>query len=186
VIRIRLNDLVFRTDPGRDIARFAAGQTFAITKRDGSAATVYDAATAGSPITGTALKTDAYGRFPGWVDEDRYTITFPGTSTPALYVEAAAGDLAARQRLLAAANPDLLVTGVITRDANEAATSAAVTWPDGAPGTYTATTLSTAFPGAVDAYTITYGSPVEKTYTQPAVTRDSSGAVTNRPAITVS
>ena len=84
-----------------------------------------------------------------------------------------------------AGNPDLLIAGAITRDANDAATSAPVVWPDGTPGTYTATTVSTAFPGAVDAYTITYGSPVTLTYTQPAVTRNSNGAVTIRPAITV-
>ena len=59
-------------------------------------------------------------------------------------------------------------------------------WPDGTAGTYTATTVSTDFPGAVDAYTITYGSPVTATYTQPAVTRDSAGNITNQPAITVS
>lgn len=84
-----------------------------------------------------------------------------------------------------ARNPDLLVTGTITRDSNEAATSAPVTWPDGSPGTYTADTLSTAFPGAVDAYHITYGSPVTKTYTQPAITRDAAGAATAVPAIVV-
>lgn len=86
-----------------------------------------------------------------------------------------------------AANPDLLTFGTITRDANGAATSAPVTWPDGTTGTYTATTVSTAFPGAVDAYTITYAPAggTTKTYTQPAVTRDTTGAVTNRPALTV-
>lgn len=85
-----------------------------------------------------------------------------------------------------ARNPDLLIKGAVTRDANGAATSAPVEWPDGTSGTYTATTVSTAFPGAVDAYTITYGSPVTKTYTQPAITRDAStGAATNVPAITV-
>lgn len=85
-----------------------------------------------------------------------------------------------------ARNPDALITGAITRDSNGAATSAPVTWPDGAPGTYTADTVSTAFPGAVDAYHITYGSPVTKTITQPAVTRDSTtGAVTNAPAMVV-
>ena len=82
--------------------------------------------------------------------------------------------------------PEQLVVGAITRDANGAATSASVTWPDGSPGTYTATTVSTAFPGAVDAYTITYGSPAIVTYTQDAVTRDASGVVTAAPAITVS
>lgn len=84
-----------------------------------------------------------------------------------------------------AGNPALLIAGAITRDANDAATSAPVVWPDGTPGTYTATSVSTAFPGAVDAYTITYGSPVTLTYTQPAVTRNANGAVTTRPAITV-
>ena len=85
-----------------------------------------------------------------------------------------------------ARNPDLLIAGTITRDANNAATSAPVVWPDGTPGTYTATTVSTAFPGAVDAYTVTYGSPVTKTFTQPAVTRNAAGAATAVPAIVVS
>jgi hypothetical protein len=84
-------------------------------------------------------------------------------------------------------NPDLLLVGAITRDANGAATAFAVKWPDGAAGAYAATTVSTAFPGAVDAYTVTHvvGSTT-KTYTQPAVTRDpSTGAATAVPAITV-
>ncbi|MGK9270514.1 hypothetical protein KXR83_05875 [Williamsia muralis] len=85
-----------------------------------------------------------------------------------------------------ARTPELLIAGTIVRNSDEAATSAPVVWPDGAPGTYTATTLSSAFPGAVDAYTITYGSPVTKTYTQPAVTRNASGAATAVPAIVVS
>lgn len=84
-----------------------------------------------------------------------------------------------------ALNPDLLISGPITRDGNGAATSAPVLWPDGTVGTYTADTVSSAFPGAVDAYHVTYGSPASKTYTQPAVTRDATGAVTNRPALTV-
>lgn len=83
-------------------------------------------------------------------------------------------------------NPDAIITGAVTRDSNGAATSAAVTWPDGTTGTYTALVLSSAFPGAVDSYEITYGSPVTKTYTQPAITRDANGAATNVPAIVVS
>lgn len=85
-----------------------------------------------------------------------------------------------------ARNPDQLIAGTVTRDSNGAATSAPVVWPDGSPGTYTADTVSTAFPGAVDAYHITYGSPVTKTYTQPTITRDATGAATNVPAIVVS
>lgn len=86
-------------------------------------------------------------------------------------------------RPVAARLPDALIVGAITRDSNGAPTAAAVIWPDGSPGNYTADALSSAFPGAVDSYHITYGSPVTKTYTQPTVTRDSSGAPITVPAI---
>lgn len=85
-----------------------------------------------------------------------------------------------------ARTPEAIMVGAVTRNGNGAITTAAVVWPDGAPGTYASTTLSSAFPGAVDAYTITYGNPVTKTYTQPPITRDAtSGAPTAIPAITV-
>jgi hypothetical protein len=75
----------------------------------------------------------------------------------------------------------------VVRDSNGAATSASVVWPDGTSGTYTATTVSTAFPGAVDAYTVTYVGATTKTVTQAAVTRDATtGAVTAQPALAVS
>lgn len=85
-----------------------------------------------------------------------------------------------------AANPDQIAVGTITRSASGAATSFGVVWPDGATGTFTGTE-STSFPGAIDAYTVTHVlSGVTTTYTQPALTRDASGAVTARPGITVS
>lgn len=98
-----------------------------------------------------------------------------------------AGSVAGDGNLLAwAGNVDALVTGVVTRAASGAALAAAVTWPDGATGQYTATTVSAAFPGAVDAYTVTYvADGTTRTITQPAVTRNASGAVTNRPALTI-
>lgn len=85
--------------------------------------------------------------------------------------------------ILANANLDLLIYGTVTRDSNLAATASYVRWPDGTYGVYNATSVSTAFPGAVDAYTISYTSlsAGTKIYTQPAVTRDSTGAVINRP-----
>ena len=85
-----------------------------------------------------------------------------------------------------ARNPDDLFAGAVTRDSNGAAISAVVKWPDGVDGTYSGT-ASGSFPGSVSAYTITrVGSPTI-TYTQPAVTRDSTtGQITNRPPITVS
>lgn len=102
------------------------------------------------------------------------------------YVTPAVGNATYATHKQLTRNVDLLIAGTITRDSNGAATSAPVVWPDGSPGTYTATTLSTSFPGAVDAYTVTYGSPVTKTYTQPAVTRNANGAATNVPEIVVS
>lgn len=86
----------------------------------------------------------------------------------------------------AAKNPDTIITGAITRNGDGAVTSAAVVWPNGVPGTFTADTLSTAFPGAIDGYHITYGSPVTATFTQPTLTRDASGAAITVPAIVVS
>lgn len=97
----------------------------------------------------------------------------------------AQGDLGAIYVHLAM-NPDMLIVGPITRDANDAAISGAVVWPDGTAGVYTADLVSTAFPGAVDAYHITYAGAAPLTFTQPAVTRNGNGAVTNRPAMGIS
>lgn len=84
------------------------------------------------------------------------------------------------------ADPEMLFAGAITHDANGAAISAVVQWPDGYSGTYSGT-ASVSFPGAVSAYTITWnGPPATKTVTQPGVTRDATtGLITNRPPITV-
>lgn len=85
-----------------------------------------------------------------------------------------------------AANPDQLAVGAITRSASGAATGFSVAWPDGATGAFTGTE-STTFPGAIDTYAITHVlEGVTITYTQPALTRDTTGAVTARPAIVVS
>jgi hypothetical protein len=81
-----------------------------------------------------------------------------------------------------AKNPDLLITGDVTR-VDGVVTAAAVVWPDGSPGTFTPTYDSS---GAVASYTITYGSPATKTFTQPTITRDASGAATSIPQIVVS
>lgn len=82
--------------------------------------------------------------------------------------------------LLLARTPELLLTGTRTLDANGAILSSAVTWPDGTTGLYTGTPSAT-FPAALDSYTITHGTT---TYTQPTVTRDTAGNITNQPAIT--
>lgn len=105
----------------------------------------------------------------------------------ALTAEATArssGDAALIAQL--AANPDQIAVGTITRSTSGAVTGFTVAWPDGATGTFVGTESTTA-PGAIDSYTVTHVlSGVTKTYTQPSLTRDSSGAVTARPAIVVS
>lgn len=82
----------------------------------------------------------------------------------------------------AAKVPDLLVVGAVTGDPM---TSAAVVWPDGKPGVLTITARHSS--GAVNAYSITHvDGATTTTYTQPAITRATSGAVTNVPQIVVS
>lgn len=114
--------------------------------------------------------------YPDLTSVDPATLT-PGPSPHPAWV--------ASMNLALARTPEALFSGAVTRDVNGAPTSAPVKWPDAITGTYTGTPSAT-FPGSIDSYTITYGSPVTKTYTQPAVTRDASGNVTTQPAITVS
>jgi hypothetical protein len=80
-----------------------------------------------------------------------------------------------------AKTPELIIDLVINRDSNGVVTTANVTWPDTVTGTYT-TLSNDSTTGAVNSYSVTKGST---TYTQPTMTRNSLGAVTNRPAIVV-
>ena len=73
-----------------------------------------------------------------------------------------------------------------TRDSNGVVTTAAIIWPDGATGTYTADTISTAFPGSTDAWHATHIlAGITKTVTQTAVTRNVDGSVSAQPIITI-
>lgn len=104
------------------------------------------------------------------------------TSAPILAVTSLNGMTGAVDTYLQLARtPEALITGPITLT-NGAPTSAAVTWPDGTLGVFTGTPSPT-FPGSLDSYTITHGS---STYTQPTVTRDANGNITNQPAIVLS
>ena len=83
-----------------------------------------------------------------------------------------------------AANPSMLFSGAVTRDPDGAPTSASIKWPDGTVGVYSGT-ASTEFPGAIDAYTVTYAGAPTITITQPSVTRNADGEVTNSPALII-
>jgi hypothetical protein len=80
-----------------------------------------------------------------------------------------------------AKDPDLIVAGAIVGDPMAAAE---VIWPGDVPGLLTITERHASL--AVNAYNITYGDPVTKTFTQPAIARASSGKPTNVPQIVVS
>jgi hypothetical protein len=78
---------------------------------------------------------------------------------------------------------ELWAAPVITRDDTSGAPlTASIVWPDGTAGTFTSLVLSTAFPGAVDSFSVTYGS---LTITQPTITRDANGAPITRPTPTI-
>jgi hypothetical protein len=105
------------------------------------------------------------------------------SSTPTAVVTSLNGATGAVDTYLQLARtPEALITGPIELE-DGAPVSAAVLWPDGTEGVFTGTPSAT-FPGSVDAYTITYGDT--RTYTQPAVTRDANGTITNQPAIVLS
>jgi hypothetical protein len=87
--------------------------------------------------------------------------------------------------ILAWAYTQAFQAATATRDSNGAITTANIVWPDGTAGVFTTDVASTAFPGAIDAWHATYASSPAKTITQPAVTRDASGAVIAQPAITI-
>jgi len=120
--------------------------------------------------TGGAVSV-SYDTAPGWQQKSQFLLDWGGANR-ALATWAYAQSF----QLVSAA-----------RDTNGAITTASIVWPDGATGTFTTDTASTAFPGAIDAWHATYVlGTLTKTVTQPAVTRDANGAVTAQPAITIS
>ena len=73
-----------------------------------------------------------------------------------------------------------------TRNSNDVITTASIVWPDSATGTFTADRINAAY-NAIDAWHATHIlSGTTKTVTQTAVTRNSNGAVTAQPVITIS
>jgi len=83
-----------------------------------------------------------------------------------------------------AKNPDNLVAGALTYSSGLLA-GAVVEWPDGLPGVLTITSRQSGT-DAVTGYTITrVDGATTTTYTQPTITRDSSGNATAVPQITV-
>lgn len=71
----------------------------------------------------------------------------------------------------------------ITRDTEGRVTTMTVVWPDDSPGVYTATDYN-ATHEVYDGFTITHTASGQ-TVTQAAVTRNTDGAIINKPILTV-
>lgn len=146
---------------GSDVLNKAGGSTSAALSLLNQGA-VFEYSTAGGiwTVTGTDLPLSSLN----------------GTYAPVLNVQLLAWALVGAYRIVSA-----------TRDANGAATTASIVWPDGSTGTFTTDTASTTFPGKIDAYHVTYvnGTTGTKTVTQTAVTRDANAAITAQPALTI-
>lgn len=106
----------------------------------------------------------------------------PGTYVP-INGDGMGGATASDQLLKDWAAAEAYEVTAATRDVNDLVTTAAVKWPDGSGGTFTTTTANATFL-TVDAYTVSH-TLSGKTVTQTAVTRNSNGAVTAKPALTV-
>jgi len=129
-----------------------------------------------------AYKPTAPGTFLGTTAADTAVTALVNDTTPSLTRAALLATLA---RLTAwAKSPDTLITGAITVDVDDLVTSAAVLWPDGATGVLTITARHAT--DAVTAYNVTYDDGTTTlTFTQPAITRNTTGAATNVPAMVV-
>jgi hypothetical protein len=117
--------------------------------------------------------------------DDPVSASAAQAAAAAAALSAAAAAAAAAFKLQTWALTQAFSVTAATRNSDGAITTASIVWPDGTTGTYTADTLSAAFPGATDAWHATYNSVPAKTATQPAVTRDGNGAVIAQPAITI-
>jgi hypothetical protein len=184
---VRYFDAQFDTN-----SQLVKNQPFTLWKDSAAtqAATTYTDRTKTTVQSGS-LATDNKGMATFWVDPGTYWIRF-GANTPVELSELREDN----DETVSIGSDDWLKANVsnvtyisITRDGNGAVTAGTVIWPDGVGGAYTADTVSTVAPGAVDAYHVTYtpSGSTTKTVTQPAITRSTStGLVTAQPALVVS
>jgi hypothetical protein len=111
-------------------------------------------------------------------------IVVPGTTATNALLATLGGAGVSNNRLVEWTTAEAYEPTAITRNGDDVVTSATVKWPDTSSGTFTATTVNSTY-NTVDAYTVTH-TLSGKTVTQTAVTRNGNGAVTTKPALTVS
>lgn len=102
-----------------------------------------------------------------------------------LWMDTSAGASQTDQQLVAWADAEQYEVLSLTYDTTYpyVLSTATVKWPDGSAGTFTTTSINTTWE-AIDAFTVSHTAS-GRTVTQSAVTRNSNGLVTIKPAMTV-
>lgn len=95
-----------------------------------------------------------------------------------------AADVSVSDRLIELVSGESFELTAINYDSVGVVSTATVKWSDGSAGTFTTTAKNATFTNQIDAFTITHTNS-GKTVTQSAVTRNSSGRITTKPALTV-
>jgi hypothetical protein len=173
----------FIENEGVQIAPYAA--IVVTNSADDSAATIYEDSAGATPITGGSFVADENGFFRFYANYGLYDIAITSGSITKSLLNVSIGKDENLELLNWAYVQAFAITSA-TRNSNNVITTASITWPDGATGTFTTDTINTTF-NAIDAWHATHTlSAVTKTVTQTAVTRNTSGAVITQPVITIS
>lgn len=141
-----------------------------------------------------ALLSQSHVLLEGTVDVDHPTGIFqlPGAGTGATFdpladTRAVFPLIPTEETFVAWVSSESYMMTTTTFDSNEAISSGTVVWPDGVDGEFVTDIFSVTFPGAIDAYHMTYESPsgITVVITQPLVTRDSNGYVIVLPVLII-
>lgn len=163
--------------------RPATNATVGVYESDGlTVATLYTDRTkvgaASNPVD-----VDAAGNLEFFADPGTYVLSIRESGTEvATNTVIVSPDATAIETWVAAGAFDMVS---ITYDATYTSviSTASVVWPDGSVGTFTTTDINETWE-AIDAFTVTH-SGSGKTVTQAAVTRNASGLVTAKPALSI-
>jgi hypothetical protein len=121
------------------------------------------------------------------LNDNKYVLFEGDVYTKSQIDSLAASTFSLNQKLYTWTNSTSFSLSSITRNSDGAIVTGTTVWPDGSTGSFITDTFSTLFPGAIDAFHVTYvpASGPTKTITQSLLTRDASGAVTVQPVLTI-
>jgi hypothetical protein len=165
----------------------STGTQFILHKGNNDPTTIYSKEVIqidnGSSSAGLKLLGNTIQRY-----SDNKFVLFEGDVYTKAHIDSlAASTFSLNQKLYTWTNSTSFSLSSITRNSDGAIVTGTAVWPDGSTGSFITDTLSTLFPGAIDAFHVTYvpASGPTKTITQSLLTRDASGAVTAQPVLTI-